>query len=44
MVDFLLQDGVCECLIGFITQNSPDTIDRISSTEQSGVEMKLAYR
>jgi hypothetical protein len=44
MVDFLLQDGVCETLLSFITQNGPESIERNIANEQNNVEMKLAYR
>lgn len=43
MVDFLMQDTVCETLVGFITQNFPDKT-RPAPTDQFGEEMKLAYR
>jgi hypothetical protein len=53
MVDFLLQDGVCEALIGFITQvdspaplppNPKASVFRPSSMDPQSEAMKLAYR
>jgi hypothetical protein len=44
MVDFLLQDGVCETLMSFITQNGSEPVQRNMTNDQSGIEMKLAYR
>ena len=43
MIDFLLQENVCETLVGFITQNSFG-IQRPSPTDPSTDAMKLSYR
>lgn len=43
MVDFLLQESVCETLVGFITQNGHEG-PRAGPNEQHGEAMKLAYR
>ena len=43
MVDFLLQDNVCENLVEFITQNG-HVGTRPGPNEQHGEAMKLAYR
>ena len=43
MIDFLLQDGVCESLIGFITQVSPDAI-RCKQHDPPSEALKLSYR
>ncbi len=42
MVDFLLQDGVCEFLLQAITQIG--TKIRPSSSEGCGKELKVSYR
>jgi hypothetical protein len=42
MVDFLLQDGVCELLLGFVTQIG--TTARPKATDQPSEALKLAYR
>jgi hypothetical protein len=44
MVDFLLQEGVCEALLMFITQNNGDSVERSLMNEQNNIEMKLGYR
>jgi hypothetical protein len=43
MVDFLLQSGVCETLIGFITQVGTETPRPFSSDNKSD-SLKLAYK
>jgi hypothetical protein len=42
MVDFLLQDGVCELLMGFITQTG--TNSRPTHTDVQSDAMKFSYR
>lgn len=50
MIDFLLQDGVCEILLGFITQVVADSddgkVERWSreSIDEVPTELKLSYR
>lgn len=43
MVDFLLQEGVCESLMGFITMNGPDSV-RPAPTDTASVALKKSYR
>lgn len=43
MVDYLLQDSVCEMLVGFITQNGSGR-QRPAPNDTLGEEMKLAYK
>ena len=43
MVDFLLQDGVCESLMGFITQSTSPT-PRPAPSDTHSPELKKAYR
>jgi hypothetical protein len=43
MIDFLLQDGVCECLVGFITQISPGAL-RCNQRDPPTEALKLSYR
>jgi hypothetical protein len=43
MVDFLLQDGVCEALLGFITLNSPDSV-RPAPSDPHSAALKKSYR
>ena len=46
MVDFLLQDGVCEALLGFVTQIVPgqEKNKRIGQNDPQPESMKLSYR
>ena len=46
MVDFLLQDGVSESLVAFITQvtDSQVTTSRPGPGDEQGDNTKLAYR
>jgi hypothetical protein len=43
MVDFLLQDGVCEALIGFVTQVGTQ-LSRPGPNDIPTDELKLSYR
>ncbi len=43
MVEFLLQDPVCEALVGFITQNDHSG-ERPGPNDIHGEGMRLAYR
>lgn len=43
MVDYLLQDGVCEVLVGFITLNGTN-LPRPGLNDAFSEEIKLAYR
>lgn len=43
MVDFLLQDGVCETLISFITLNSSAAI-RPSPSDSNLLALKKSYK
>jgi hypothetical protein len=46
MVDFLLQDGVCETLLGFVTQIAPgqEKNKRIGQDDPQPESMKFSYR
>lgn len=43
MVDFLLQEGVCESLMSFITLNAPDSV-RPAPTDTHSAALKKSYR
>ena len=43
MVDFLLQDGVCESLLSFITLNAPDSV-RPAPSDTHSAALKKSYR
>jgi len=43
MVDFLLQDGVCDTLLGFITMNEPGAV-RPAPSDSTSPALKKSYR
>ena len=43
MIDFLLQEGVCDSLMSFITLNAPDSV-RPAPTDTHSAALKKSYR